>query len=656
MIDPVVNFSTYLGGSGNESGFGTAVDLAGNTWIVGNTDSIDFPLASPLQGVNGGESDVFVAKLDATGSNLLYATYLGRSASDTGNGVAIDTAGNAYITGITTSGDFPTANAIQVNKGVGSDAFVTKLNQTGSALVFSTYLGGSSNDSGRAIAVDAGGSAYITGDTPSADFPTVSALQASLGGHDAFLTKLNPVGSALVYSTFLGGDGLDIGYSIAVDGSANAYVAGGTTSTNLPTVNPIQASLAGDRDAFVSKINATGSALLYSTYLGGSLYDEPKGIAVDQGGNAYVTGPTESTNFPIANALQPISAGSDSFVTKLDPAGSTLIHSTYLGGNGSDATSGIAVDSLGNAYVVGTTESTNFPTKNPIQANKGGGSLDAFVTVLNSAGSTLIYSTYLGGNGSFDFGRGIAVDDNGAAYVTGSTTSTNFPTTNPIQPFFAGAQDGFVTKISNQPPNQPPTVDAGGPYGVVEGGAVTVTASGSDPDGGALTFDWDLDNNGSSETPGQTVVFSAAALQAPTSHTITVRVTDNGGLSATDQATVNVIYNFNGFFPPVDNLPVLNAVNAGLAIPVKFSLGGNQGLDIFATGYPKSQQIPCDPTALVDGIEQTVTAGSSSLSYDPTTDQYNYVWKTEKAWANTCRQLVVKLNDNSVHRVDFKFK
>ena len=218
---------------------------------------------------------------------------------------------------------------------------------------------------------------------------------------------------------------------------------------------------------------------------------------------------------------------------------------------------------------------------------------------------------------------------------------------------------GILPAVSRPEPEiaivTPPTVDAGGPYEVVEGGSVVVTATASDPEGGPLTYAWDLDNNGSFETPGQSVTFSAAALSAPSSHTITVQVTDDTNLKAVDEAIVNVIYHFSGFFQPVDNLPVFNTLKAGSAVAVKFSLSGDQGLDIFEAGYPKSQVIPCDSTAPVDGVEETVTAGSSSLSYDANSDQYNYVWKTDKAWAGTCRQLVVKLNDGTSHRANFQF-
>src|SRR5437667_430244 len=259
-------------------------------------------------------------------------------------------------------------------------------------LVDSTYLGGSGWDYGYGIAVDAAGSAYVTGVTSSTDFPTASALQATNGGGvegDAFVTKLDPTGSALVYSTYLGGSGDDYGYGIAVDAAGSAYVTGSADSTDFPTVNPLQAANGGVGDAFVSKLDATGSALLYSTYLGGSARDAASGIAVDGAGSAYVTGYTISTNFPTMNPLQAAHGGgySHAFVTKLDAAGSALLYSTYLGGSARDAASGIAVDGAGSAYVTGLTRSANFPTVNPLQAAYGGGHGGALVTQLNATGT-----------------------------------------------------------------------------------------------------------------------------------------------------------------------------------------------------------------------------------------------------------------------------
>jgi hypothetical protein len=383
---------------------------------------------------------------------LIYSTYLGGSGVDYGSGIAVDSSGSAYVTGYTYSTNFPTANPLQPVYGGDQDAFVAKLNPTGSALIYSTYLGGSGEDYGSGIAVDSSGSAYVTGYTYSTNFPTMNPLQPTNGGFccsNAFVAKLNPTGSALVYSTYLGGSGGDGGQGIAVDSSGNAYVTGYTESTNFPTANPLQPVCGGDYDAFVAEINATGSALVYSTYLGGSGDDYGSGIAVDNSGNVYVTGNTDSTNFPTMNPFQPDLAGDTNvFVAKLNPTGSALVYSTYLGGNGFDSGIGIALDSSGNAYVTGQTGSTNFPTMNPWQSAYGGGDYDAFVAKLNLTGSALVYSTYLGGSGG-EYGSGIAVDGSGNAYVTGQTSSTNFPTMNPLQSAYGGGDyDAFVAKLN----------------------------------------------------------------------------------------------------------------------------------------------------------------------------------------------------------------
>lgn len=386
-------YSTYLGGGGTDQGNGIAVDSSGNAYVTGLTSSINFPTVNALQSVYGGGTggfDAFVAKLNASGSALLYSTYLGGNVTDLGFRIAVDSSGNAYVAGRTDSTNFPTANALQPTKAAGEDAFVAKLNATGSALVYSTHLGGNNNDSGRAIAVDSSGSAYVTGATGSTNFPTVNPLRPAHagGGIDAFVAKLNSTGSALVYSTYLGGSGQEEGHAIAADASGNATVTGNTNSTNFPTANALQPALAGppspfgNGDAFVAKLNATGTAFVYSTYLGGSSDEVGFGIAIDTSGNAYVAGQTFSTNFPTANPSQQALAGpADAFVAKLNPAGSALLYSTYLGGGDEELGLGIAVDSSGNAYVTGQTLSTNFPTANPLQSALGG-SLDAFVTKL----------------------------------------------------------------------------------------------------------------------------------------------------------------------------------------------------------------------------------------------------------------------------------
>jgi hypothetical protein len=380
-------YSTYLGGSNDDGGYGIAVDASGNTYLTGYTSSTDFPTASPLQPVSGGgPEDAFVAKLNATGNVLVYSTYLGGSGYDYGSTIVADTAGNVYVTGPTSSTDFPTANALQPAFGGGpEDGFVAKLNAAGDALVYSTYLGGSGDDSGDLMVVDASGNVYVTGPTSSTDFPTVNPLQPAFGGGtaDGFVAKLNAAGDALVYSTYLGGSDEDFGRSIAVDASGNAYVTGQTSSADFPTVSPLQPAFSGGTtDGFVAKLNAAGSALVYSTYLGGSDEDFGDSITVDTSGDVYVTGGTYSTDFPTVSPLQPASGGSqDAFITKLNAAGNAIVFSTYLGGSGEDRTFGMALDLLADVYVVGFTASSDFPTVGPLQASLAGG-YDTFVTKL----------------------------------------------------------------------------------------------------------------------------------------------------------------------------------------------------------------------------------------------------------------------------------
>jgi len=448
VIDPLLVYSTYLGGSGGDDNYGIAVDASGNAYVAGDTTSTDFPLMNPLQGVFSGGVDLFVTKLNPAGTALVYSTYLGGTGYDNGYGIAVDSSGNAYITGDTTSTDFPLMNPLQGVFSGRYDRFVTKLNPAGTALVYSTYLGGTGYDEGRGIAVDSSGNAYIGGNTTSTDFPLMNPLQGTFGGQwDAFITKINPAGTALVYSTYLGGTNNEFGYGIAVDLSGNVYMAGETDSTDFPLMNPVQTAFGGGvGDAFITKINPAGTALVYSTYLGGTNNDSSQGIAVNSSGNAYVTGWTNSIDFPLMSPIQGTFGGfGEAFITKLNPAGSALAYSTYLGGSGNNIGNGIAVDSSGNAYVTGSTTSTDFPIMNPVQATFGG-FRDVFITKINSTGSAYIYSTYLGGTDS-DTGRAIALDGSGNAYVTGRTHSTDFPLMNPIQATYGGLSDAFVTKI-----------------------------------------------------------------------------------------------------------------------------------------------------------------------------------------------------------------
>jgi hypothetical protein len=354
-----------------------------------------------------------VTKLSPAGNSLVYSTYLGGSrnfdsrgypAGEVGTGIAVDSAGSAYVTGGTSSADFPSVNPFQAAlKGSSgdTDAFVTKLSPTGHSLIYSTYLGGSGNEQGWGIAVDGAGSAYITGDTYSTDFPTANPFQAtfkgSSGDTDAFMTKLSPAGNSLVYSTYLGGSStnytgnINVGTRIAVDSAGSAYVTGYTVSADFPTANPFQAALSNSNgSAFVTKLSPAGNSLVYSTYLGGSgssFGDFGFGIAVDSAGSAYVTGYTGSADFPTANAFQTSLKGfTNAFVTKLNPAGNSLVYSTYLGGGSEDIGDGIAVDSAGNAYVIGYTYSADFPTANAFQGSLKGFT-DAFVAKIGGGPS-----------------------------------------------------------------------------------------------------------------------------------------------------------------------------------------------------------------------------------------------------------------------------
>jgi len=451
VIDPVLGYSTFLGGTSTDQGFGVVLDQAGNAYITGSTISSDFPVTPGAVGpVRTGVTDVFVSKLDPTGTTLLYSTFLGGSGDDVGNAIAVDSAGNAYVAGNTTSNNFPVVGAFQSTTRGGNEAFVAKLDPSGSSLVYSTYLGSNGNDFAFGIALDGTGHAYVTGSTDVPSFPNNNAVACSglkRTGADAFVVKLDATGATVSYCTFIGGAGTDTGNAIAADFAGNVWVAGATTSADLPVLNAIQPSLGGRTDGFVGKLDATG-APVYLTYLGGTNDDEALAIAVDSLGNAYVTGFTTSANFPTAAPLQPaLAGGSDAFVAKLDVAGSALVFSTYLGGTGNDIGNAIGVHpTLFTVYVAGSTGSADFPLVAALQGRLAGG-LDGFVTKLTAAGSALTYSTFLGGSSS-DAALALAVDPDGAVVVTGQTASTDFPVSAPLRGF-RGLVDAFVTQIAD---------------------------------------------------------------------------------------------------------------------------------------------------------------------------------------------------------------
>ena len=468
VIDPTLVYSTYLGGTGNDSGSSIDIDNSGGIYITGTTGSTAFPTQNPFQPSNAGLEDVFVTKLDPTGSSIVYSTYVGGAGNDHGDGIFVDkTSGAAYVVGRVDalSVNFPTTLGAFATtyRGGDFDAFVLKLNSQGNGLAYSTFLGGEENDSAIGVVADSSGNAYVTGGTRSTGFPaTPNAYQSFVAGDtDAYLVKVNPAGSSLLYSTLLGGGATDRGSSVKIDNAGNAYFVGYTSSQDFPIETAFQNSLAGSFDAFVAKIdtNASGAAsLAFCSYLGGSSDDKGYGLALDPGSNLYVAGQTTSTDFPLLNPAQAAKAGSfDAFVAKISSSGAKL-YATYLGGSGDDRATGIAVNTSGNAYVTGYTASTNFPTAIPLQLANGGGT-DTFVAKLNSSGNGLLYSTYLGGSANEDFtstttfSGNIAVDSSGNAYVTGYTASNNFPTVAPFQGANAGgASDAFIVRISDTTP------------------------------------------------------------------------------------------------------------------------------------------------------------------------------------------------------------
>ncbi len=467
VIDPVLSYSSYLGGAGFDSGNGIAVDPAtGHAYVTGQTFSIGYATtAGAFQPNYRGSSDAFVARFDPSASgaaSLLYSTFLGGTGFDLGASIAIDAGGNAYVTGQTSSNNFPTTAGAFRETLLGSrDAFVSRLNSVGSALDYSTYLGGSGFDIGNGIAASSSpGVVFATGQTFSADFAVAGdPIQPIIGGNgDAFLIRVdtNAMGVlSLPYSTFLGGAGADNGLAVAGDGATIAWLTGETSSLNFPrTASAFQGGSGGGADAFITQVDtAAGAAgLIYSTYLGGSSTDNGRAIAVGPGSDAFVTGPTISLNFPrSAGALDTSYNGAgDAFVARVDgdaAGAASLSYSTFLGGSGADAGNGIAVDALGNAFLAGQTQSSNFPLVEPIQATRSALN-DLFISKLDPAGGSLLFSTFLGNTGD-DQGRAVGIDGAGRIYATGLTSSGAFPTTgNAFDTTHNGVQDAFLIRLT----------------------------------------------------------------------------------------------------------------------------------------------------------------------------------------------------------------
>ena len=456
VIDPVLVFSTYLGGSLDDFGRGIFVDSTGSAYVLGDSQSADFVTHGSAD-----NADIFIGKFTPNGGTFSYA-FFGGMKNEFATGLAVDGDGNTYISGSTQSDNLGGANSINPALSGPSDAFVFKLNPGSGTFFYSTLVGGAGDETDVSIAIDGAGNAYISGQTTSTDFPTANAIQSSFGGgdSDAFVSKIAPDGASLVYSTYLGGSGAEnlAGRSgIAVDPAGNAYVTGDTQSTDFPLNFALRSTKSGGQsslDAYVSKIDPTGSSFVYSTYLGGDEDDNGLGIATDSSGNAYATGRTRSSSFTGSGSTRQLTGTSDAFVAKLNPTGSAFGYLTFIGGvSGDESANAIVVDASNNAYVTGSA-GPGFATVKSVQSYFSGGD-DVFVARLSSAGA-VNFSTYLGGSGD-EAGLGIAVDSANSIYVTGFTDSeTDLLTREAIRTENSGATDVLVAKID-------PNTDPDGP-------------------------------------------------------------------------------------------------------------------------------------------------------------------------------------------------
>ena len=472
VIDPVLIFSSYIGGLAADSVEEAAVDSQGNMIVTGQTLSDDLPLVNPVLSVRPGQWDFFVAKVSANGSQLVYCTYLGSSPSpgeigyDQVTGIAVDAAGNAYVSGLTEGANYPVLNAVQPVYGGGAiDLFLTKLSPTG-ALVYSTYLGGSHVEVssgwpwGSNVAVTPDGKAYVTGGTNSADYPQVNGAQPQLAaGNCAFdgltfpcgdmvLTVVSPAGDQILYSTFWGGPDDEAAGAVAVDSTGAAYLLAPGYHATTPLVNPFQPELAGNGDAFIMKIRPDGTQPVYATFLGGSSGEGVWDLKVDAEGGAYVLLQTSSTDLPVPYAIQPVNAGSDWYLARINPRGTGIDYATYFGGPGFDVPRELAVDATGHVAITGYSLYAPFPVLKPLFP---GNQDDGFVVRIHPTGPTLLYSTPMGGGE----GRGIAFGPRGDVYVGGNTDSESFSLLNPFQPVFGGHghrsdyAEGFVRRIAD---------------------------------------------------------------------------------------------------------------------------------------------------------------------------------------------------------------
>ncbi|HZT23370.1 MAG TPA: SBBP repeat-containing protein [Verrucomicrobiae bacterium] len=694
VIDPILGYSTYFGGNGDDTAWAVAVDTNGFVYIAGQTTSTQLAPGQPLATSNavqttehGGSQtgDAFVAKFSG-GTNLVYMTYLGGSADDAAYGLAVDATGDAYVAGATESPDFPLRNALYSgihggtvpNVGYFADAFVTELGPAGSNLVYSTYLGGNNTDAAYALAVDAAGNAYVTGLTYSTNFPvTTNAFQKQIGvrnwayqayyNANAFVTEIGAGGSNLVYSSYFGGTNFDAGEGIAVDAGGSIYVSGWTASTNFPTTNAVDQMLNSNlingavlnntsnqtfaSDAFVAKFAPAGTGLVYSTLLGGSSADAANRLAVDAAGNAYVTGWTFSADFPNTVTHNPILHNgvtnnlvgglvTNAFLTQITWNGTNagIGFSSVFGGtnNGVDIGYGVAVDAAGNVFVAGTSSSTSFPVTvatnalGLLRATNSGGS-DVFVIAFAPGGSNLLYSAEFGGAGN-DPGYAIALDSADNAFVAGNTASANFPVRNALQTTLNGAGNAFLSEIILNPPlpeiTAQPTNQSAGVGGTVN---FAVVAAGTPP----LIYQWQRQEtnllwanmvNGGIVSGATNATLTLTNLAVTNSGSYRVIVANDAG-SVTSAVVVLTVTNIA---TEITGQPVSQTVAVGAT--VTFSVSGS-------AQSPFSLQWFKDGAALADGTNAwgSILVGATNsatltIYHAQTNDDGAYQLVISNAW------------------------
>lgn len=562
IIDPVLDYASYLGGRRLDLGTGIDTDESGFLYITGSTISVDFPTVAPLQENKNSLNDLFVTKLDPQDGSLIYSTYIGGQLFDEGHAISVNPAGEAYVTGYTLSGDFPVStDALQSSKKRRSDAFVIKLAADGSALEYATFLGGRSFEMGTGIDVNKQGEVFVTGFTFSHDFPTLNPLQEKIHGRsDAFISRLTADGKALSYSTYLGGKKIDIAAAIAVNNADEASITGFTFSKDFPLINERQSEYKGKGDTFVTKLTAEGTNLEFSTYWGGKRWDQGKGIALDESGRSYITGYTWSNDFPTVKSFQSKRGGQgDGFISQFAEDGSTVGYSTYLGGKKDDQGFAIDVNSAGAAFVTGYTRSSDFPVLNPLQAERSKRS-DVFITALKPKGEALIYSTYFGGQKE-ETGTAITVDNYGNTYIIGETISTDFPTLNPLQPQLAGSSDVFIAHISLLPTSLvfDNPVDGADLTETSPIFAISFQAGESPPD----LDSFQLLINGVDVTSGTIVTETGATYTAASlpggANSAVATITDGSGIVQTASISFNVNIDAEGFRAIADCAPTNGA-------------------------------------------------------------------------------------------------